>query len=64
MANPYPDGTGEHLLYAIFGEEPQDNDPDCACGHPSSEHGQIGNRCYYEGKQSGRCGCDELRIAT
>lgn len=31
--NPYPEGTGEHLLYAIFGEFPG---PDaCECGMPT-----------------------------
>jgi hypothetical protein len=31
--NPYPEGSGEHLLYAIFGELPG---PDaCECGMPT-----------------------------
>lgn len=33
MTNPYPEGTGEHLLHAIFGELPG---PDaCECGMPT-----------------------------
>ena len=33
MANPYPEGSGEHLLFAIFGELPG---PDaCECGMPT-----------------------------
>jgi hypothetical protein len=31
--NPYPEGSGEYLLYAIFGELPG---PDaCECGMPT-----------------------------
>ena len=33
MTNPYPEGTGEWLLYEIFGELPR---PDaCECGMPT-----------------------------
>lgn len=33
MTNPYPEGSGEHLLYAIFGELPGPNA--CECGMPT-----------------------------
>lgn len=31
MTNPYPEGTGEHLLYEVFAERPQEPECDPRC---------------------------------